>query len=249
MFDDAVALLKGFWTTFRNTPSGQRSRSSVPGTSSAARTDKYRGRHRVVHRTDDGLERCIGCSPARRPPVPGDLRGRCRERHGQPGSRPASASRRSTINMIRCIFCGFCEEACPADAIKLGLGMKYVDFNKKDFVYTKEMLLDPATFAPKLQYHADVDRSTDSRGVHTHARRRLSNAPPDRGAGTRATGHRMVTSTVPRRRTRLPPHPLSPTSKESEHHPLSRPFTKRGASRAFSKPNFIPFGPPRVARR
>ena len=69
--------------------------------------------------------------------------------------------------MIRFIFCGFCEEACPVDAIKLGPEYELADFNRKDFVYTKEMLLDPANKAPKLQFHADVDRSTDTRGVHT----------------------------------------------------------------------------------
>ena len=29
------------------------------------------------------------------------------------------------------------------------------------------MLLDPREVAPRLQFHADVDRSMDSRGVHT----------------------------------------------------------------------------------
>jgi NAD-dependent dihydropyrimidine dehydrogenase PreA subunit len=81
-----------------------------------------------------------------------------------PGERYAAVYE---INMIRCIFCGFCEEACPVDAIKLGPEYELADFNREDFVYTKEMLLDPAKNAPRLQFHADVDRSTDSRGVHT----------------------------------------------------------------------------------
>ena len=59
-------------------------------------------------------------------------------------SRRASASRPIyEINMIRCIFCGYCEEACPVDAIKLGPEYELADFARPDFVYTKEMLLDP----------------------------------------------------------------------------------------------------------
>ena len=56
--------------------------------------------------------------------------------------------------MIRCIFCGYCEEACPVDAIKLGPEYELADFARRDFVYTKEMLLDPEAFAPPRQYHA-----------------------------------------------------------------------------------------------
>src|SRR2546430_4820578 len=59
--------------------------------------------------------------------------------------------------MIRCIFCGFCEEACPVDAIRLGPEYELADFGRADFVYTKEMLLDPEQFAPARQYHKDVD--------------------------------------------------------------------------------------------
>ena len=61
--------------------------------------------------------------------------------------------------MIRCIFCGYCEEACPVDAIRLGPEYELADFNRRDFVYTKEMLLDPEKYAPRRQYHADVDQT------------------------------------------------------------------------------------------
>lgn len=59
--------------------------------------------------------------------------------------------------MIRCIFCGLCEEACPVDAIKLGPEYELSDYDRGSFVYTKEMLLDPEHYAPRRQVHADVD--------------------------------------------------------------------------------------------
>ncbi len=165
MFNDAIALLKGFWTTVKYT-----TRPAVTiqyPTVKRTPADKYRGRHRL-YKHDDGLERCIGCSlcAAACPSQAIYVQSAENDQNNpvSPGERYASVYE---INMIRCIFCGFCEEACPVDAIKLGPEYELADFNRKDFVYTKEMLLDPAKNAPKRQFHADVDRSTDSRGVHT----------------------------------------------------------------------------------
>jgi len=47
------------------------------------------------------------------------------------------------INMLRCIFCGFCEDACPTEAIVLEdkYELSFVDRAKS--IYTKEMLIDP----------------------------------------------------------------------------------------------------------
>ena len=61
------------------------------------------------------------------------------------------------INMLRCIFCGYCEEACPVDAIKLGSEYELADTDRHALVYTKSMLLEPEKYAPKGQFHADVD--------------------------------------------------------------------------------------------
>jgi len=165
MFDDALAFLKGFWTTFKYSfkPPVTIQYPDVKRTTA----DKYRGRHRL-YRTDDGLERCIGCSLcAAACPSQAIYVGAAENDPEHPISPGERFARIYEINMIRCIFCGFCEEACPVDAIKLGPEYELADFNKADFVYTKEMLLEPEKYAPKLQYHADVDRSTDSRGVHT----------------------------------------------------------------------------------
>ena len=65
------------------------------------------------------------------------------------------------INMIRCIFCGYCEEACPVDAIRLGPEYELADFDRKNFVYTKEMLLDPEKFAPAAAVPRRRDEQDD----------------------------------------------------------------------------------------
>jgi NADH-quinone oxidoreductase subunit I len=50
--------------------------------------------------------------------------------------------------MLRCIFCGFCEEACPKDAIYLSETFAPSGYNRKNFIYNKQDLLIPD---PKVQ--------------------------------------------------------------------------------------------------
>src|SRR6185503_8830556 len=63
------------------------------------------------------------------------------EERYSPGERYAT---RYEINMIRCIFCGYCQDACPTGAIVLRKDFELADFQRDDFLYTKEMLLEPA---------------------------------------------------------------------------------------------------------
>jgi NADH-quinone oxidoreductase subunit I len=44
--------------------------------------------------------------------------------------------------MLRCIFCGYCVEACPVDAIKMTGEFELANYNRSDFVYSKERLLE-----------------------------------------------------------------------------------------------------------
>jgi len=57
-----------------------------------------------------------------------------------PGERYASTYE---INMLRCIFCGFCEDACPTEAIVLEHNYELSFTDRKQAIYPKEMLLVP----------------------------------------------------------------------------------------------------------
>ena len=61
-----------------------------------------------------------------------------------PGNRVSAGERYARIyeiNMSRCIFCGYCELACPFDAITLGNEFEIAEYSRDDLIYTKDMLL------------------------------------------------------------------------------------------------------------
>src|SRR5436305_13241242 len=47
------------------------------------------------------------------------------------------------IDYNRCIFCGYCVEACPTDAITHGHGFELATFNETNRIYRKERLVAP----------------------------------------------------------------------------------------------------------
>jgi formate hydrogenlyase subunit 6/NADH:ubiquinone oxidoreductase subunit I len=57
-----------------------------------------------------------------------------------PGERYAKTYE---INLLRCVFCGDCEEACPTEAIVLGHDFAMANYNRSDFILTKKLLLNP----------------------------------------------------------------------------------------------------------
>lgn len=106
-------------------------------------SDVYRGKH-VLKRDENGAERCTACGlcavacPAEAISMVAAERKKSEENQ----YREEKYAVVYEINMLRCIFCGLCEEACPKEAIFLTTELVPTYFERKDFIYGKDRLVE-----------------------------------------------------------------------------------------------------------
>ncbi|HEX6811953.1 MAG TPA: NADH-quinone oxidoreductase subunit NuoI [Planctomycetota bacterium] len=187
MLEDLKALAKGMWTTLRHL---RRPKNTVMYPEHKRPVaERFRGRHRL-YRYENGLERCIGCHLcAGACPSQAIYVGAAENDPQNPVSFGERYAKVFEVNMLRCVFCGFCEEACPVEAIRLGPEYELADETRESLVYTKEMLLEPERYAPKRQFHADVDAPRGRVGGSPDGEAAVAGAPEghrDTPTGARA---------------------------------------------------------------
>jgi NADH-quinone oxidoreductase subunit I len=134
----SITLLEAFQPTqVENYPDG-------PGPLRGARfEERFRGVH-VLQRDENGLEKCVACFLCAANCPSNCIYIEAAENTEE--NRISGAERYAKVYNIdynRCIFCGYCVEACPTDAITHGHGFELATFNATNLIYRKEQMLAP----------------------------------------------------------------------------------------------------------
>jgi NADH-quinone oxidoreductase subunit I len=102
---------------------------------------RFRGRH-MLHRHENGLEKCVGCSLCAAACPSDCIRVVAAENTAENRVSAGEPTRASTrINMSRCIFCGYRELACLVRRDHARQPVRDLRYSRDDLIYTKDMLL------------------------------------------------------------------------------------------------------------
>jgi NADH-quinone oxidoreductase subunit I len=139
VIDSAGAIAQGLGVTFKEmlSPSVTEDYPDSP----AQFQERFRGAH-VLERDEEGMEKCVACFLCA-----AVCPSHCiyiEAADNTTKERFSGADRYAKVYNIdynRCIFCGYCVEACPTDAITHGHGFELASYNTSTLVRRKEDML------------------------------------------------------------------------------------------------------------
>src|ERR1700678_3890849 len=116
-----------------------------PGPTKGAKfQERFRGMH-VLQRDENGLEKCVACLLCAAAGPANCIYIEAAENTAE--KRISSSARYAKVYNIdynRCIFGGYCVEACPSDAISHGHGFELASLNATTLIHRKEDMLVPS---------------------------------------------------------------------------------------------------------
>lgn len=96
-----------------------------------------RGLHALVRDIETGEPTCVGCCLCAAM-CPSE----CIHIYTSDGEDHEKILDRYEIDTLRCVFCGFCVEACPYGAVVMSEHYAYSGYTREEFYYTKDRLLE-----------------------------------------------------------------------------------------------------------
>ena len=115
---------------------------------------RFRGLH-ALRRYPNGEERCIGYKLCEA--VCPALAITIETAEREDGTRRTT---RYDIDLFKCVYCGFCEEACPVDAVVLTRHFEFHFESRVGSIISKDELL---TVGDRFEGQIAADRATDAR--------------------------------------------------------------------------------------
>lgn len=129
-------ILKGMRLTLSNLPPSKAVTREYPEEPFYAMPG-FRGLHALVRDPETGREKCIACGLCA-----AICPSKCIHIHTAEDAQGKKIAEEYEVEVLRCLFCSMCVEACPVGAVVLTEHYEYSDYTREAFWYNKERLLE-----------------------------------------------------------------------------------------------------------